>query len=175
MSTKFENVDQIWELWPNLRTLTKFENFDQICELRPNLWISTKFENFDKIWDVRPNLRISSKFAKCILRWVTPLHIKSCKDDFVKKSKPYKSGFKFIFFGKIFLIFDRPCSSSAVSSQTKPKSVLWYVTNQRNSSRSALYHIRLIFHNFDLNRSVFHIQYGQCCINFYQKATFASR
>ena len=67
-----------------------------------------------------------------------------------------------IFFGKIFFIFN-PCSISAVSSQTEPKSVLLCVTNQRNSSGSALYHIHLIFHNFDLSWSVFHIQYEQCC------------
>ena len=45
MLTKFHNVDQIPQLWPNFTILTKFHNFDQISQLWPNFTKSTKFHN----------------------------------------------------------------------------------------------------------------------------------
>ena len=78
-----------------------------------------------------------------------------------KEAQKIENGFKVIFF-----IFN-PCSISAVSSQTEPKSALLCVTNQRNSSGSAFYHIHLIFHNFDLSWSVF--LHSIWTVLFYQK------
>ena len=49
ISTKFPNLDQIWESRPNLRISTKFQNLNQILESRPNFRILTKFRNLDQI------------------------------------------------------------------------------------------------------------------------------
>ena len=78
------------------------------------------------------------------------------------EAQKIENGFKVIFFVKIFFIFN-PCSISAVSSQTEPKSVLLCVTNQRNSSGSAF----IIFTWFSIILTwaevYFYIQYEQCC------------